>query len=352
MSPPRGFRDRDHLLTAEGFFFTVIGNVHPKDRVISYLKYVPSLKGKWGKGGDRYSRALPYYTIPSLLDTLKYLKENNPYYVWFSEALNIEISAVPLSLLKRHYKPEERLKEILEHGGRDRLEEALTRLVRLIARRSRVDPSYLGVTGSILIGIHNVEFSDIDLTVYGRVNALKVKEALLKLYEEGGEVRRLAGDKLKMLVERRMKLYHLSKGEAEAICRRRWNRGVFEGKDFSMHPVKVEEEVKERYGEQVFKPLKIVTVKGVVADASDAMFMPSTYQLDEVESLEGGWVPKRLTITSYEGLYADIAREGENVKARGKLEKVLNKGGRVEGYRLLIGSPEAGGYDYLVVEEA
>jgi hypothetical protein len=34
----RSFRDRDYLETADGLFFTVIGSVHPEDRVLAYRK--------------------------------------------------------------------------------------------------------------------------------------------------------------------------------------------------------------------------------------------------------------------------------------------------------------------------
>lgn len=346
----RGFRDRDQLLTKEGLFFTVVGNLHPDDRVIGYLKYVPSADGRWGRGKARYARILPYYTIPSLLDTMKYLEEGYGHYVWFSSELGIKMSAVPKEYIRKHYKPEERLFELLSAQRRDKLEEAVVSLVSLISNESGVAPEFFGVAGSILVGIHNVEFSDIDLTVYGVSNSLKVKEALIKLYSDAGKpIKRLPPGKLQFLLDRRMKLYHLSKEGAELICLRRWNRGVFSGVDFSIHPVKLEEEERLRFGDYRFKPKGIVTVEAVVTDTSEAMFMPCTYRIEPIRALEGEVEPDLTTVTSFEGLYADVALEGEVIRVRGKLEAVIDKEGRVVHHRVLIGSPEAKGYDYLVV---
>ncbi|MCS7385528.1 MAG: hypothetical protein NDF55_02140 [archaeon GB-1867-005] len=37
----RKIRDRDFIESKKGMLFCVVGNVHPKDRAISYLKYIP-----------------------------------------------------------------------------------------------------------------------------------------------------------------------------------------------------------------------------------------------------------------------------------------------------------------------
>ena len=50
------FRDRDFIQTKEGFYFCVIGSIHPPDRIISYIKYVPSKSGIWGFENQRFSR--------------------------------------------------------------------------------------------------------------------------------------------------------------------------------------------------------------------------------------------------------------------------------------------------------
>jgi predicted nucleotidyltransferase len=223
----RLFRDRDYVETVEGLFFTVVGNVHPPGRVIAYLKYVPSPDGKWGRE-RRFRRALPYYTVPMLLDTISYLKQNHPQYVAFFEELGIEMSAVPLSMVSRHYRPEERLQE-MARGPRDELEDAALELAEAIADEAGIPIDDLGVTGSILVKIHQ-PFSDIDLVVYGRESALRAREALRELYRDPRRgIEALPRQRLEDLLERRQRLFCLSKSDAEVVCARKWNRGPLQG---------------------------------------------------------------------------------------------------------------------------
>ena len=84
----RAFRDRDYVQTIEGYFFCVVGPVHPADRVIAYLKYVPDPSGKWGRGNIRFKRALRNYTMLDLLETLRFL-EHQPEYIYDSPVLSI-----------------------------------------------------------------------------------------------------------------------------------------------------------------------------------------------------------------------------------------------------------------------
>lgn len=340
----RLFRDRDYLETVEGLFFTVVGNVHPTNCVIAYLKYVPSLDGKWGRD-RRFKRVLSYYTVPMLLDTVSYLKQYYPHYVAFFDELGIEMSAVPLNKLLRHYRPEVRLQEMIVNP-KDQLEAMAVDLARAIADEADVPLDDLGVTGSLLIDIHQ-PFSDIDLVVYGRESAVKVREALLRLYKEPRRgVERLPKERFEELLERRQRLFHLSKREAEIICLRKWNRGFFRGKDFSLHPVKKEDEVREAFGEFTYRPVGLATIRGVVADSSESIFMPSRWLVEDVESLNGVSVEGLTELCSYEGLYMGIVNEGEKFEARGKVEAVYHRK-RLNHYRLLIGSPEAQGHDYL-----
>jgi predicted nucleotidyltransferase len=56
-------------------------------------------------------------------------------------------------------------------------------------------------------------------------------------------------------------------------------------------------------------------------------------------------------VVSYEGLYDGLARNGETIQAKGKLEKVVEKGTRHEHYRVLVGSPEGKGKEYIKLVE-
>ncbi len=341
----RGFRDRDYIETVDGLLFTVVGNVHPRDYAIAYLKYVPSSDGKWGYKKRKFERALPYYTVPMLLDTIAYLKEKYPCYVKSFSELGIEMSVVPIDRIYKHYKPEERLREVIEKP-KDELEVMAAELAQALADEANIPIGDLGITGSILIGIHK-PFSDIDLVVYGRESSLKIKEALKDFFKRPRRgIARLPQENFNALLRERQRLFNLTESEAHEICMRKWNRGLFKSKEFSIHPVKKESEVREVFGEYIYKPIGLATIRGVIADDSESIFMPSKWAIEDVVFIEGTEVNGLIELCSYEGLYMDIVSEGEKFEARGKIEAVYRRG-RLSHYRLLIGSPEAKGLDYI-----
>jgi len=342
----RGFRDRDYLQTAEDYFFTVVGNVHPRDRVIAYLKNIPSERGRWGSEGRRYKRVLKQYTMRDISETMHFLRMNHPEYIHHSEELNITFSFVPVNRIKAHHRPEEKLAKLLAESGLDSLQRKVVRLARAISEESGVSLSSLGVTGSLLVDIHRPEFSDIDLTVYGVEASMAVKEGMLRMYEDG-LLGRIEGVELKKWCRRKAKLYPLTVEEAWRLYARKWNRGRFEGSLFSVHPIKVESEVWERYGSRTYVPLGIVECEAVVEDSSGSMFMPAVYKVGEVSIVKGEVRGEVAEIVSFEGLYADIASEGEKVVCRGKLERVTDKESGKAHYRILVGSSEAEGTDYI-----
>jgi hypothetical protein len=344
----RKFRDRDFIQTREGFFFCVVGPFHPSDRVISYLKYVPSNLGVWGGRRKRFKRVMRAYTIPSLMETFSLLERDHPHYLFYSPFYNITMTAVPHKYIAEHYKPEEKLAQLLQATRLDPLQKKLKRFASFLAEISGVPLGSLGVTGSILLNIHRPEFSDIDLTVYGFKNSLAVKRALTEAYfSPSFAVRRLEGEALKAWCEGKARSYPLTVGEASRIHQRKWNIGLFEDTPFSIHPVKLEQEVEEAYGESVYHPIAPVTVRAVVRDNTDAVFLPSVYRVQEVTIIEGPQVPDIREVVSYEGLYSDLAEVGEPIMARGKLERVLHKRTGQRHHRVLVGSPEGKGKEYI-----
>jgi predicted nucleotidyltransferase len=74
-----------------------------------------------------------------------------------------------------------------------------------------------------------------------------------------------------------------------------------------------------------------VSGSATVADASESVFLPAVYRVEDVKLLGGGEV-KRLV--SYEGLYGGVFEEGERVEFRGALEMVE---GRNPGRQVVIG---------------
>lgn len=314
-------RDRDFVETVEGLLFCVVGYLHPPDRVTAYLKYVPDPEGKWRKGETGYSRVIPYYHVSQVENTYGFLGKNHPEYLHDCPVRNITVSSVPRDRIKTYYRPRERLAAIMEKPG-DELESKLKDLVTLLSGLAGLDTRDLGVTGSILTGSHSPEFSDIDLTVYGQAASTALREALRETRRNGGGIQPFNASKREAWSRSREERFPLSFAELMEFAERRWNYGDYMGTYFSIHPVRTDNEVTEEYGESTYASIGSVKGSATVADASEAIYLPAIYGLEDVETHSGHDVAE---VVSFEGLYADMFYPGERIEFCGILERVEGK---------------------------
>ena len=278
---------------------------------------------------------------------MSFLREKAPRYVFESTVEGISLPAVPIERVTAHLCPEIRLLELRNSQSRDELESKALRFARLISKEAGVPTESLGLTGSILARIHNSAFSDIDLVVYGLDNALRVRTLLCTLKDSlSGEIRRLTGASKEKWICERLKSTPLRRQDVMNLFSRKWNIGSFEGTEFSVHAVHTEIELRGHYGDERYTPLGIIDATARISGAEESMFMPAVFQVSHTNLKGSQGVSAVGQIVSYEGLYADVAVEGETVSCRGKLEMVTSSSGI--SHRILIGSPEAGGTDYLL----
>jgi predicted nucleotidyltransferase len=74
-----------------------------------------------------------------------------------------------------------------------------------------------------------------------------------------------------------------------------------------------------------------------VTDASELIFTPCRYRLAAVQGVEGAAAQDVAEIVSYRGRFCEQAQAGDVIQARGTLERVQTKDGRVW-HRLLLGN--------------
>ena len=314
-------KDRDFVETLEGLLFCVVGYLHPPDQATAYLKYVPDAEGKWRKGDTCYSRVIPYYHVSQVENTYKFLRESHPEYLYSCPVRNITVSSVPRDRIETYYRPRERLAAIME-GPRDELEFKLRDLVTILSGLAGLDARDLGVTGSILTSSHSPEFSDIDLTVYGRKASSALREALRETRMSDGLIQPFNASKRKVWSINRQGRFPLGFEELMEFAERRWNYGEYLDTYFSVHPVRTDSEIAEEYGESTYASIGSVKGSAMVADASEAIYLPAIYMLEDVETDSGHDVAE---VASYEGLYADMFYAGERIEFSGILERVEGK---------------------------
>jgi|Deesub1362B_J571_1020462.scaffolds.fasta_scaffold00005_195 hypothetical protein len=344
------FRDRDYIEVSNRFIFTVIGNIHPPARIISYLKYIPAKeKTPWSRDGIFYARALKGYSAWEVAKAAnRYIKNEMSRYIVYDEVLGVKLIEVPNDDIVAHYIPEERLFEILGEPS-DVLEEKVDEIIDILTQLSGISENSFGVTGSILLKMHSPSISDIDLIIYGYENSWRIKHLLLELINNSRYgFSRLKDKLLSDYAKRLIKFHNLSYKEAVKLyTEKMWNRGIYRETFFSIHPVMYEWEMREKYGEKKYRFIEKVSIKARISDNRYSLFNPSIYSIEDVEVEKGVKKNDIREIVSFEGLYSGIFDIDEYVYATGKLEKVYDLIHNDEYYRIVIGSAELKGDDYI-----
>ena len=325
----RSPRDRDFLETTEGLLFCVVGYVHPPGRYTAYLKYTPASVGKWARGDVAYRRELPYYHVRHVRQTLAWLEAEHPRYLWTDPLTGLRFSHVPAAAVARHYAPEERLAEI-RRDPRDPLEQETRELATLLAARGDLPAAALGVSGSILLGLHNPAFSDVDLLVYGAEHVRRLRRVIDALDADG--LTPLPEDRRARWRADTADRFGLDADAVADLDARRWHYRLFRGRYVSLHPTRADAEIRESYGDRRYTPIGRAVAEARVVDAGEALFLPAVYRVDDVRWLEGGSGPLD-EVVSFEGLYCGAAESGERIRVVGHLE-AEQRGGR----RLVVGS--------------
>ena len=250
--------------------------------------------------------------------------------------LGVPVDAVPWDDVTRVYDPRERLRQLRDTGSDGALTEDALALAELLRHAAGVSGTALGLTGSLLFDLHAAD-SDIDLVVYGDGECRKVHAALTRLLgDPSSGLRRPRGEELAAIHAMHRAETPLSAADFARLQAGKVNEGRFAGRPYFVRFVKLAAEVPERYGDPRFAPAGRALVEARVADDRDALFTPCRYALRELRILEGPPVADLGEVVSFRGRFADQARAGQRVRARGALERVVWRE-RLETTRLVIG---------------
>jgi predicted nucleotidyltransferase len=332
-------REGDLLETFGNIVFDVKGLVHPPNRVVAFIRYVPDLKGNRKKDGKRYSK---YYALSKRYDLLK---REYPQYLVNDPVFNTLLCEVPVEDIKRHYQPAQGLEELRNRNRLDEAETAALRFMEIVKENSGVEWSKLGVSGSILVKLHEAS-SDIDLVVYGSETGYRVAKSMKEMLEDkDSSIKAYNMDGLRELFDFRSKDTNVSFEDFVRTDSRKVSHGKFMGKHFFVRFVKDLNEISEQYGSIIYKPEGNARIKATVVDDSESLFTPCTYKLANVQILEGQKIEHLEEIVSFRGRFCEHARNGESVIAEGKLERVQQEG-KDDHFRLLLGSKPA---DHMIL---
>ena len=325
------FREGDLIESVDGIVFDVKGLVHPPDRVVAFIRYVPDPMGSRERDGIRYSK---FYNLSK---RYALLKQKYPQYLVDDPVFNTLLCEVPIEDIKTHYQPVQGLQELRNRNNLDTAETAALRFMEILKESSGVQWSKLGVSGSILVQLQEPS-SDIDLIVYGTKTSYKVAETMKKLFaNKDNPIKAYDLDGLKELFDFRSKDTNVSFEDFVRTDSRKVSHGKFMNKHFFIRFVKDPNEISEQYGSIIYKPEGNAKIKATIADDSESLFTPCTYKLANVQTIEGRKTERIEEIVSFRGRFCEQAKSGETVIAEGKLERIQQKGKR-DHFRLLLGS--------------
>lgn len=330
-------RVRDFIYTKDDLFLATTTYLHPKDRILSFLRYIPDSDGERSRNGSKYSKV-------DSKQAYNFLNDNFPEYLFDCKVTGVEMMGVPAEKVEEILSPVERLTEIMNHPSPDELLLKVIKVANVFQEEAGIGQKHLGISGSVLPDLYDSRVSDIDFVIYGLKNHRKAMETFESLkHDNGSPLQSIADDYWARLYDKRIKDSTLSYDEFRWYEDRKNNRGVVDGTLFDILATREWDEIQGNFGEQTYESMGTVKIEATVSDALAAFDNPAVYQVEDVDVLEGTHTPIK-EVASYTHTYSGQAREGERIIARGKLEKVM---GKKTYYRLIVGTTRESLGEYI-----
>jgi len=325
MNPIEGY----FLETDENYIFEVKGVLHPKNRIIAYLRYVPY------EDGDRKStRGDNYRKLPYLTDREIFLREYAPQYIWFDDIRGRDMQAVPDESISIIYDPIDALRYLRDGNGHlNSIRKSTVELAEILVEYSGISWESIGVTGSQLVGLSNDE-SDIDLVIYGSKAGRNLFQAMSEIKGAENQVKSYSEETLKQHTVFRWGKKNQHLDTLMKIEKEKKLQGLYHSIDFFIRLVKLPSDLKWQYGDCIYKNMGISTVVCHIVDDSESIYTPSRYQVEcnEINDLR--------EIVSYRGRYGEHVMSGMNVEVCGRLEEVTLRAGDVYKHLILGERPD------------
>jgi predicted nucleotidyltransferase len=340
----REFRDRDIIMDTDGRIFVVLGYIQPKDRILSFLKYMPDRQGKWSLGGQRYRRMF-FGGVDSVVSGLEVVPQD---YLSHDLHFGTELLEVPYVRVASHYRPEERLDEIVREGPSDRLEDMALRLAEALHDTLGIPMQDIGVAGSILWKGHNPSFSDINMNVYGFRNSWTLKNEH-DAVGSSRDVRLRKSDEWERGINRILeRIPVLSRPDIDMLFQRRF-AFYYDDQCIGVTPVLRADEAPIIHGSEKYRTVEPTPVKAAfsVHSVEYGLFNPGIIEgrsepLDKI----GGLSATRVMI--YDGIFNGLFNQGDTLEISGTLQQVTADGRAPgESYQLMVGSKSGAGLEYV-----
>lgn len=318
------YRDRDYIEDNEGRILKVVGNYHPDNFVVSYVKYYPDkiFGNRLIQDKGKYS----YNThVPKNFSLLSEEKDR----IIFSEKHGGVITATPVSQITRHYSAREKVVEVLNN---QKLYSQHTVGKHLLSFLKSINPKFLnkiGITGSFLIDGYN-ENSDIDLTCYGR----DVYTYLKQVFHNSSVIDPYQGERAIQLYNRRM--IYMAQLDFQKLIKQENRRlqGVVSGTNIHINCqalIDDDQIGKDFFSSVILHPIgeieAIVKIKGT----KESIYSPCYYEIEVVDILESlfpnelSFIKEIKYLLSFIGSYSCVFHKDEKISVKGLLIRIQQK---------------------------
>lgn len=333
--PGLRLRDRDAIVTKEGLIFRVFGYAHPPNAYVCDTEY--ALAELFRSNNPKAFRSNGNRVFYKFFEDegWKFIQKNFPQYLILHEMLGKKVTGVNHSDVLHVRKPEKELSKLIGTKSKDTLLAAMQWVMKLVTECSGLSVKDFGVFGSILHGFYHPKFSDIDLVIYGRKNAVSLLETLEELYGEKSSALKNEFETDESISGKRWRFKNLSQKEFVWHQRRKLIYALFNNEESrrviktEFEPVKNWEEITNEYDSKArIVPHGWVKMRARVMEDMDALFIPAVYGIEPLEVLHGiKDAAEARRVVSYVEEFRMQAHENETIYIKGNLEEVRNTRG-------------------------
>ncbi|TFG18478.1 MAG: hypothetical protein EU530_09215 [Promethearchaeota archaeon] len=356
----------DFLETRDGLIFDVKGNLHPKDRKIAYLRYIPARffdsnfqhapkkekktiknyieqKYEISVSDIRFGQEvyIKLYDIPSRFKILSLFK---PKYIFTSNLYDFPLQSVPNQDIQTIYAPEEYLLTTLQSPK----DNTLRNLIDFLQTGGNIPLNHIGLSGSSMVGLDETN-SDYDIVIYGEKECLSVHAFLELLFSQthnltskNSRIHTYKSRALRKHYKTRAKGFPIKFKDFSFIERKKTHQFVIDGKDVFIRYSKFHRTnaVLPQFEDFSFKNLGRVSLNGIIVEDAQSIFTPGKYGIKIIEISKGDEkiTGKFIEIFTLRGRFLEQGKNGDLVHVEGKLERKENLDTNEISQQIVIGT--------------
>ncbi|MBN1215962.1 MAG: hypothetical protein JXA99_11055 [Candidatus Lokiarchaeota archaeon] len=325
----------DYIETKEdNLIFDVKGLSHPKNKIISFIRFYPSPLGNRERNGIIYKK------IYDLQERFTFLKNNYPKYLFYSKQCNMNLQGVDNKNILKVYSPREYYNKLLKHKNSNNKDIHAFNLCNFFIQNSNLPEDSIGITGSQMVGL-NRNNSDIDLIIYGTENSYNFQKDLVNIFNESRNTcRKYNNEELKSHFNFRAKGSDIVFKDFLQYEKRKLHQGKYNNIDFFIRYIKSPEDWNDNYYDYKYEDFNMIKLKARIIDSKNSIFTPCKYKIKVNKIIDNPLkveFNKIREIVSFRGRFCEQAIDGETVMVEGKLEKVIKKK-EDPYYRIILGN--------------